>query len=212
MFKVVRLLPLCALATGACANYSQLQDAETMPKGKLGVGVGVSFTKYTVEETDTAGTKTEESISVPAVVVSARRGITDKFEVQGTAWFPLGARLGGKYQLAGEAGKEGLQVSVGAHVGYLSISAGEAKTTFIDGYLPLYLGYRASPSLEIYAVPQYILRLVGNEDNTSDVGHVTGTTLGIALGRSSKLFLEAGGFYDTLYGTAIVNTAVGLGF
>lgn len=206
---------LAFASTAACANYSQLQDAETVPAGKTKIGVGASFTKYKIEETNDAGEKELTAVTVPAVVVTARRGLTDRLEAQATAWIPLGGRIGAKYQLLGEAGKPGLQVSLGAHVGYLSITSGEgdneSSTRFIDGYVPLYVGYRMSPGFAIYAIPQYILRSV-SADGESDLGHVGGGTLGFALGKNTKLHLEGGGFYDTLYESTIVNAAIGLEF
>jgi hypothetical protein len=175
----------------------------------------MSFTKY---ESDIDDNGSKESISVPAVVVTARRGITDKLEAQATAWLPLGARAGVKYQLLGDAGKVGPQVSVGGHLGYMQLSASttsggtETKSTanFLDVYVPIYLGYRVSPGFEVYGTPQYILRSVSGSGD-SKIGHVTGATAGIAIGQKTKIFLEAGGFYDTLYETPIVNTAIGIG-
>ena len=209
------VLSLALASTAACANYSQLQDAETIPGGTTKIGVGASFTKYKVAETNSANEKTLDSVSVPALVVTARRGLTDRFEVQGTAWIPLGARLGVKYQLLGDAGKPGLQMSIGAHAGYLSITSGEGDTessaTYIDGYLPLYVGYRVSPGFAIYTVPQYILRSV-SADGESDIGHVGGGTLGFAFGKNTKFHIEGGGFYDTLVESTIINTALGFEF
>lgn len=208
------VLSLALATTGACANYSQLQDAETLRAGEGKVGVGASFTKYKVEETNSSGQKELDSVSVPAAVISYRRGITDHLEVQSTAWIPLGARIGAKYSLLGEAGKTGLHVSIGAHVGYLSITSGEdeneTSTTFIDGYVPLYLGYRMSPGFAVYLTPQYILRSVSGDE--SEIGHVAGGTLGFALGKSTKFHVEGGGFYDTLYESEIINAALGISF
>jgi hypothetical protein len=214
VFSRARAFALALASTAACANYSQLQDAETLPAGQAKIGIGASFTKYKVEETNDAGQKELESVSVPAAVISYRRGITDNLEVQSTAWIPLGARLGAKYSLLGDAGKNGLHVSLGAHVGYLSISSGdgenETTSTFIDGYVPLYLGYRMSPGFAIYAVPQYILRSVSGDE--SEIGHVAGGTLGFALGKNTKFHIEGGGFYDTLYESEIINAAIGVAF
>ncbi|MGN6110604.1 MAG: hypothetical protein ACTHU0_36215 [Kofleriaceae bacterium] len=197
----------------ACANYSQLQDAETLRAGETRVGIGASFTRYDSEATNSSGQTVNESVSVPAVVISARRGLTDRLEAQTTAWLPLGARIGLKYQLLGETGKTGFHVSLGGHVGYLKISASsgdeEASATMVDAYLPLYLGYRVSPAFAVYAAPQYMLRSAfGSGD--SEYGHVGGSTLGIAIGERSKFHLEAGAFYDTLVEAPIFNTAFGI--
>lgn len=207
------LLAGAALTAGVlgCANYSQLQDAETLPKGQQTIGVGLSFTRYS-EDVDDDGTT--DSVSVPAVVLSARRGITDRLEGQATAWLPLGARAGAKLQLFGTPGMAGPQLSIGAHLGYLQLSASsddsEATASFLDVYAPIYLGYRLTPGFEIYAAPQYMFRSVFGEGE-GGYGHVLGGTGGLAIGERSKIFLEAGSFYDTLVESAIFNTAIGVG-
>jgi len=218
------LLFVALLGAVGCANYSQLQDAETLPAGQQRFGVGASFSNYKLKlGTNQDGTPHEDTVSVPAVVVTARRGLTDDLEVQAAAWLPLGARAGVKYRLLGEAGKTGLHVSLGAHVGYLKLSASSDNTdssvTFIDAYVPLYVGYRLSESFEVYSAPQYILRSAfgassdgSTTSNGAQFGHVIGTTVGIAIGSRSKFFLEGGGFYDTFYSTPIVNGAIGLAF
>lgn len=204
---------LLALVVAGCANYSQLQDADTLPRDRQSVGVGLSFTNY---QTDVDDDGKNDGVSVPAVVISGRRGLTDRIEGQATAWIPLGARAGVKVRLLGEPERAGLQLAVGAHVGYLRLSASsdsadaDATAQFIDGYLPFYVGARLSPSFEVYAVPQYILRTVSGSTET-EVDHVTGGTLGVAVGRKTKVYLEGGVFYDRLVGAAIYNTAVGLG-
>jgi hypothetical protein len=212
------VLAMCVAA--GCANYSQLQDAETLRRGEQKIGAGVSFTKYEVEELGDGDEAASDSVSVPALVLWARRGIIDRLELQATAWLPLGARVGGKYQFLGRPGETGLHVSVGAHLGYLELSASsddggaaedDASVKFIDAYLPLHVGYRISPATTVYAAPQYVLRSASDADSTS-IGHVGGATLGAALGRSTKLHLEAGAFYDTLAGAPIINTAVGVSF
>lgn len=203
------------VAAAGCANYSQLQDAETLPRGSQSLGVGVSFSRY---ENDIDENGTNESVSVPAVVITARRNLADRLEGQATAWIPLGARAGLKYQLVGEPGATGLHVSLGGMVGYLSLSAtsddgdSEASVNFLDLYAPLYVGMRVSPSFEVYGAPQYIYRSVwGTDSGDRLTAHVTGGTLGVAIGRRSKVFIEGGAFYDTLYEAAIFNTAIGVG-
>jgi hypothetical protein len=207
-----RLVVVAAVAMAtACANYSQLQDAETMRAGKTSVGVGVSFTRYDLALTDPDD---KDTVNVPALVGSVRRGITDTLEVQATAWLPLGARAGVKYQLLGAAGETGPHISLGGHLGYLSVTSGEganeASSRFVDLYLPVYVGYRLATSLAVYVAPQYILRTVMGDG--TQIGHVLGGSGGVALGSGTKVFLEAGYAYDTLYDSPIISTALGLGF
>jgi hypothetical protein len=206
------VLALALFTAAGCANYSQLQGAETMRAGQTGIGVGASFTRY---ETDLDDDGDTDSVSVPALVIAVRRGLTEQLEVQATAWLPLGARAGVKYQLLGTTGETGLHVSVGGHVGYLNITSGdganEVSSKFVDVYVPLYVGYRLATSLEVYGVPQYILRSVLGDGGTS-IGHVAGGVVGLAIGSKTKFYLEGGASYDTLYNSPIVSTAIGVGF
>jgi hypothetical protein len=208
-----RFAYLAVAAVAGCANYSQLQDAETLPKGEQRIGVGASFTRYTGTATDADGQEIEQSFSVPAIVVWARRGVTERLEAQVTAWLPMGARGGVKYMVLGEADQPGFTLSAGPSLGYLrlSVSSGdsEADVGFFDVYLPVYAGWRFSPSFAVYAAPQYIYRTVfGEVDENS--GHVTGGTLGVSVGKKARFHVEAGTFYDTLVEAPIFNTALGV--
>lgn len=211
MRKTTALLTLAAL--GGCANYSQLQDAETLPKGEQRIGVGASFSRYESTATDSEGNDIEQSVSVPAIVLWARRGLTERFEAQVTAWLPLGARAGVKYLLVGTNLEEGLAISVGPNLGYLylSVSSGddEASASFFDVYLPVYVGWRFSPNFAVYGVPEYIFRSVSSSGE-SETGHVTGGTIGISVGETARFHFELGSFYDTLVDAPIVNTALGV--
>lgn len=206
-------LLLAALSTAACANYSQLQDAETLPVGEQRIGLGMSYTRYTARATDENDNTITESVEVPALVLWARRGVTERLEAQATAWLPLGARAGAKVQLLGKANTQGPHLSIGAQVGFLRLSASsgdaEASVQFFDAYLPLYAGYRFSPGFAVYVAPQYALRQVWGEGE-SETGHVTGATAGVAAGAKARFFFEVGSFYDTLVDKPILNTALGV--
>jgi hypothetical protein len=201
-------LPL-VLAT-ACANYATLQEAETTPKGTSKTGVGATFTTYEVEFADEP-----ETVSVPALNVWYRRGLTDQLEAHASVWIPLGASLGVKYQLLGDRTRSGLAFSLGLDLGFLQITSGsddrEVTTTIVDTYVPLYVGYRLSPSLALYASPKYILRSAFGDGDTS-IGHLAGSTLGVAAGARTTLLLEGTVMYDVTVGAPALQAGVGVAF
>lgn len=207
-----RIAIVALAAAGGCANYSQLQDAETLPRGEQRIGIGASFTRY--ESTATSdGEEIEQSFSVPAIVLWARRGVTERLEVQATAWLPMGARAGVKYLVVGAANQEGLAIAVGPNLGYLrlSVSSGdsEADIGFFDVYVPVHVGWRFSPTVAAYVTPEYIFRSVFDEGE-SQTGHVTGATVGVSIGDKARFHVEVGSFYDTLVDAPILNTALGV--
>jgi hypothetical protein len=207
---VLSFLSVASLAAG-CANYATLSDPDTVPKGATKFGVGASFTNYKVDLSDDAE---PETISVPALNVSVRHGITDKLEANAKVWIPLGASTGVKYQLIGHRDQTGPQLSVGGELGYLQISSesgGEtSKATLVDLYVPVAAGYRVSPKLAVYATPKYILRTAFGD--ASGASHLVGSTAGVSIGRDTKFFLEGTGMYDLTGESTIVNGAIGVQF
>jgi len=209
-------LACLALMTG-CANFATLQTAETMRKENFEIGVGMTFTAYeaTLETTTTSDasgneiTRTDsESITVPAVALAGRYGITDKLELHGVAWLPFGATVGGKYMLVGEHDQNGFIFSPGIDVSApITISVDDEHAVLMDLYVPLHMGYRASDALEIYWTPKYLLRYFGGS-----FGHAPGGTVGFAAGRDTKFMLEGSVLYDTISQEPIFNVGVGVAF
>jgi hypothetical protein len=74
---------LLPIAAAGCANYATLQDAETLPKGKAQMGVGLTLNRYpleleTTETTSNGGEVTRvehEEFTVPAFVLGVRYGL-----------------------------------------------------------------------------------------------------------------------------------------
>lgn len=221
----MRILPwlcllLIAAVLGGCANYATLQDAETIPKKEFQLGLGATFNSYPLElestttTTDSNGVTTEtttvedETFTVPALTLSGRYGVSDAFEVHGIVWLPLGASIGGKYMLVGDRKQGGFVFSPGVDVSMpITVSINDESSLLMDFYLPLHMGYRASPGFELYWTPKYVLRLFNDE-----LGHSAGGTLGVAIGEKTQLLLEAGALYDTLYEKPIINGAIGIAF
>jgi len=209
-FSSIAVLITASFAAG-CVNYASFQEADTMPKGHVKQGVGVTYTSYKVdlgEETDT--------INVPAVNAWYRRGILDKLEAHAQAWVPLGASAGLKYQLLGDRTRSGFALSAGLDFGVLqsSYKDKEDKTienTVVDTYVPVYLGYRLSPALAAYASPKYVLR-VQLSDAGSEINHLAGGTAGIVLGEHTSLLLEGTVMYDTQLGAPAFQGGVGVAF
>lgn len=214
------ILALVAIfATSGCANYASFQSADTVPEGQGVAGVGLSYTGYEVEVSGVT-----ESFSVPALNIWYRRGITEEFEVHGNVWLPFGASLGAKYQLLGGRKTPGLSLSLGADMGYLSITTGsgdaEASASVLDVYIPVYTGYRVSEGFAVYFTPKYILRAAfasattnGSDGGSStDLFHTPGATIGVAIGSSVEFLLEGTVAYDLTNEYAAYTFGIGIGF
>lgn len=217
---VVCLALALSLASG-CANFATLQTAETMEKEKFELGVGATFTSYeftseaTTSTTDAMGnvvgetTVTEsDTFTVPAVTVSGRYGLTEKLELHGVIWVPLGASVGGKYMLVGSQDENGFIFSPGLDISApITITVNDESSTLIDLYVPMHMGYRASEAFEVYWTPKYVLRFYGG-----DLGHAPGATVGVAIGKDTKFMIEGSALYDTLSEEPIINVGLGVAF
>jgi hypothetical protein len=188
-----------------CANFSQLQEADTLPRGEFRMGAGASVTAYETE----IGSESDTFI-VPAANVWARYGITDEFEMHANLWIPLGASVGGKYQLVGGPTQEGFALSLGLDVGALSLSSGDSKVTVVDFYVPVYTGYRFSEAFQLYLTPKYVLRTLFGD--ATDLQHMAGGTLGVTIGKGFRFHIEGSGLYDITLGAPVVNGAFGFTF
>ncbi len=201
------------LSTGACASMASFQTADTVAKGEQRKGVGITYNQYTI----TVDEDDEETVDVgvPAVHGWYRYGLTDKIELHSMVWIPLGATVGAKYQILGSRDTKGLSLSAGFDVGYLSISSGEGdekiSSTIYDTHLPVYAGYRLSPSFAVYAVPRYLLRAAVSDTSTG-ISHLVGSAAGLAVGKNSMFHLEAIGMYDVTYGDTTLTAGVGYSF
>jgi hypothetical protein len=203
---------LAALGLSGCANFATFQEADTLPKGEIRKGSGISYTTYEIEDPD--GKK--DTIEIPQVTGWLRAGLTEHLEAHASIWMPLGASIGAKYQLIGSRAQNGLALSLGLDVGALSITTtdenGKENTAkIIDTYVPAYLGYRLSPTLAGYMSPKYILRS-GFDDTSSDFAHLVGSTFGVAIGDVTTLMLEGTVMYDLSVGAPAFQTGVGLEF
>lgn len=217
MRKLLLALVVIFVSSG-CANYASFQSADTVPEGEGVGGMGISYTGYEIEIDDQT-----ESVSVPAVNMWYRRGITEEFEVHGTVWLPFGASLGAKYQLMGGRKTPGLSLSLGADFGYLSISTGsgdtEASASLLDVYVPVYTGYRIDEGLAFYVTPKYILRAAfGSASSGSDSAsntelfHTPGATFGVAIGSSIEFLVEGTIAYDLTNEFVAYTGGIGIGF
>jgi hypothetical protein len=197
---------LLSLTGPGCANFASFQEPDTVAKGQLRSGVGVTLTRYDLDA--------ENSVTIPALNGWGRYGIMDNLEVHTLVWLPLGATIGAKYQLLGNRETAGLSVAVGLDLGYLTITSGEEpneiSSTYLDTYVPVYVGYRVSPAFSVYAVPKYLLRVVSGNEADTTASHNFGGALGIALGRSRTLHLEGVMLYGD--GSSLFTTGIGVAF
>jgi len=197
---------------GACANYATFQEADVLHKGTTKFGIGATGTTYKVD----LGDPEPETISLPALNAWVRRGLIDKLEAHAHVWLPLGSSVGVKYQLTGNREMAGLSFSLGLDFGFLqSRGTNEAdetvKTTQVDTYIPVYIGYRLAPAFAVYASPKYILRTNIREAGTA-ISHLAGGTFGIALGARTTFHLEGTVMYDFDVSAPALQGGVGVAF
>lgn len=171
------------------------------------VGVGATVTAYEIQLAD----EEPESFLVPALNFWTRYGLSDRVELHGRAWLPLGATIGTKVQLLGDRTEAGFGLSTGLDVGYLRFTSGNSSSTVIDTYVPLYTGYRFSEGFTTYLSPKYLLRAQTGGDRVA-LAHSVGGTLGLAAGKKSKLYLEGTGVYDITNRGLSWTGGIGVGF
>lgn len=209
MKPLVAILTLGAM--GACANYASFQDADTLPAGTSKVGVGVTGTTYKTRADD----DTIDSITLPAVNIWYRRGLTEPLEAHAHVWIPFGASAGFKYQVTGNRQMAGLSFSLGLDVGFLQITSENAseetsRVSLLDTYIPLYIGYRTGPGFAVYGSPKLILRTVVGEETT--LTQLAGGTAGIAIGADTTFHLEGTLMYDIDVEAPAAQIGVGVAF
>jgi hypothetical protein len=213
--KTIGSVITCALLAStlaACANYATFQEADTLAKGTAKTGVGATITEY--KTGNDAGPL--KAVTVPALDLWYRRGITDRLEAHASVWIPFGASVGVKYQLLGHREKAGLALSLGLDAGALQITSTDAmgndvKETIIDTYVPVYLGYRTGPSFAAYLSPKFILRTAYG-DTGSAVSELAGGTVGVALGKKTAILLEGSVIYDLGLKAPAFQGGIGLAF
>lgn len=212
MTKQTMILASLLFATSAmsigCFNFASLQGPEVLNKGETRKGIGLTLNSYRFN--------VDSNLPTPAVNVWYRRGIASNLEAHALVWLPLGATVGLKYQLVGERGAHGLSVSMGLDLGYFAISSGDGDTelsdTYFDSYVPLYVGYRPSDSVMLYAVPKYVLRFHAPSDEASSFDHVVGAALGIGIGASSTFYLEGAALHSMNEERSSLMGAIGYAF
>ena len=202
--KTVRSILLCSgLLFAGCANFAAFQTADVVEQGETNVTVGVTYTTYVVDFFDDDG---NEAFIVPALFLSAQHGLTERLQLHGNLWIPLGTSIGIKYQMIGSAEQEGFGLSAGFDVGYLNLTSSAEEDTIsrarFDFYFPLFIAHDFTESISLYLVPKYIGSLYSG-DNSQFTSTFT-TALGIKLG---FLFLE--GSYGRDFATESVVSHIG---
>jgi hypothetical protein len=196
-----------------CANYASLQDADVVEKGKGSFGLGVTYTTYSFDmslsESDTHNDTLK--VSVPALNLWYRKGITDKLEAHANMWLPLGLSIGVKYQLLGSLQKAGFGLALGLDGGYLQMSSDSSSVTLVDLYVPIYAGYKFNESLGLYLVPKYIPRLMFGEDEIG-MRNVVAGTVGLRLGKETRFMVEGTYGLDLESSMPVFTTGMGISF
>lgn len=183
---ITSVLCCSTLLLGGCANFAAFQSADVTEEGETTTTVGLTYSTYTIDFDN----ETEE-FTVPALFLSARHGLTERLQLHGNLWVPLGASVGMKYQFVGSPDEEGFGFSSGLDIGYMKLSASDSDSgdggsvSRIDFYVPFYMGYDFTESVSLYLVPKYIGSLYSGSG--SEFTSSLTAALGIKLG---FLYLE----------------------
>ncbi len=215
--RTMFVLAGAALSAGwlsaGCANFATLQEADVMNRGERRAGAAMTYTSYSVRNyDDTIGT-----VATPELIFFFRAGVANRLEVHANAWIPLGASIGGKFQLVGNRTRPGLAVSLGLDVGTLQIGAEDSsgndeRLTVIDVYVPLYLGFRTGPGFAAYVSPKYIQRNFVGESGDTASEKMAGATLGVAIGAKTTFLLEGTAIRDLDLDATAFQASAGLAF
>jgi hypothetical protein len=185
MEKIVYyVLSLFLLAN--CASISTLQTGRVLEKDKSQHAIGVA----TYSSDDFVG---GESISLPLLEYSYRRGVWDKIDVGAKIALIGSMNADIKYNLVND---EKLAISTGFGLGYLpfesQIGDVQSKVTIIDFTIPLYLSYDVTEMLTAYSAGKYLYRSVSTEGTLSAIdGSMASGTLGVQYGKQAGIFVEA---------------------
>lgn len=192
---------------GACANYATFQEVDTIPDGQNRFGLGGTVTSYRTKDSD----GNIESVVVPATSLWYRRGVSERCELHVAAWIPLGSSGGFKCQVVGDRKTPGLSLALGLDLGFLLLTAGGDSVAILDTYVPLYLGYRASPDFALYTSPKLVLRAatLGSGSGFSALG---GGTVGLAMGADTTIYVEGSAMYDSDVDGTAIQGAFGVAF
>lgn len=209
MKHLVAMLTLGVM--GACANYASFQEADTLPAGTSKFGIGATGTTYKTRALDDS----IDSVTLPALNLWWRRGLTEPLEAHAALWIPLGASAGFKYQVTGNRQTAGLSFSLGLDVGFLQIESKGAndetsRASLLDLYIPLYIGFRTGPGFAVYGSPKLILRTTVTEE--AALTQLAGASAGIAVGADTTFHLEGTLMYDVDVEAPAAQVGVGVAF
>jgi hypothetical protein len=192
-----------------CANFSTLQSADVLGKGKSEGGAGATLSQYELVYGNGVDSL-RHTARMPALALWYRRGLARRLDLNLYAWIPLGFRAGLKFQLAGAPDRDGFSLSLGAEGGYVYVEREGLVCNIIEWHAPLYLGVDFSRSVSLYIVPRYTGRCSYN-DNGAGFAHAFGGAGGLQLGRRVPLYLEGTAGYEGSAGVWFYGGAVGLG-
>ena len=193
---LLALLGTLALQT-ACATYSTLQTARTLPKGQARVLIGGGALQI-IDLADIEDTELDEKLSLPLVEAGLRYGLMDRFDM-GFKSSGASNAVDAKYQFW-EAG--GLAVAGGFAIG---------KTgPFYDVHLPAYVSYDIHRFFGVYGSPRYntFISTLGE----TFILHRLGASAGVRLGNSFGLMAEATYMHDLVVGVPFQQFNVSLFF
>lgn len=177
----------CALVLllGACSSATNLTGAKTQKAGEHETYIGGSYSGSLVRNNESS----TDSTTVPGFDVAVRYGVTDLDEVG------AGLRNAGQYSFDYKRSlmKDAkMALSVGAGLGYLGVTVGTTKTTYMDFSFPVYFDYSLGDDMTLLLSAKYLLARVSGDAVTSASNNNLGFSGGIRFGEDSGFHLEYG--------------------
>ncbi len=179
-FKQLLFFVVISFSLQSCLSNKAFQTARTTPKGETGFGIGVSLPsadEYTLDDNDVV--IDTSSIGGFAAEIFGRYGVTNKLDVGFNLSIIGTGGVDAKYQFLGDS-ESIFAGSVGAGIGYLSITTGEGtsetSSSLIDLSIPAYFSCHVSNAFALYVSPRFILRKA--DGLSSNIGAIGGIRAG----------------------------------
>lgn len=176
----------CSFLFSGCVSMSSMQTARTTEKDQFVWGIGASGVNTTIKVGDE-----ELKLKLPLLEYIGRYGITQKLDAGIKIGIIGTSALDVKYQYFGTATSKAAS-SIGLGLGYVSVSANEAKTkaNIYDISVPFYFSLHPKEWVALYTNPKYICRMTLASTNSTSYSHWYGGTGGIRLGKRVAFIME----------------------
>lgn len=190
------LLPLAALTLTGCLASGVVQTAETAGKDSF---------QFAFEPGVFGATGGGAVSALPSINVSARYGVSDRFDIGGRFGTKL-IEVQGKYMFT-EPSPDDVQVAIAPHVGGLAIGGGGARAGIAWVKVPLLVDIPVGQSDVVLGPSTQVATVFGGDDSGSGGAAIlfVGTSVGYAarVGERSRILPEFAIEYPVVGGGSV---------